>query len=93
MKTDLEFTKLLKEVIDEFHFRIGKEMCKELHIDCPDCQARICIGILNGWIDTLEWAENKKSPFAHIPWQHRIKAKICLKLSVFFWNLSQYFNK
>ena len=58
-KADLKFAGQLKEIKKGFHRRIGKEMCKEHDYDCFDCQTRWAIGILNRWIDTLEWDSSK----------------------------------
>lgn len=51
---DLKFQKMLKTVRVEFHRRMGREMCKELHADCCDCKTRFLIGLVNFWIDLLE---------------------------------------
>jgi len=59
-KADQEFAKKLKEVIKGFNRIIGKEMCKELDADCLACQTRQVIGVLNHWIDLLEWKRDKK---------------------------------
>jgi hypothetical protein len=59
-KADLKFANQLNEVIKGFHRRVGKEMCPELHSDCFDCQTRWTIGVLNHWIDLLEWETPKK---------------------------------
>lgn len=52
-KADIEFSKKLREVINGFNRRLGKDMCEELHGNCFDCKTRIAISILNEWIDIL----------------------------------------
>lgn len=57
--TDKKFVELLMQVRIEIHKRIGRKMCKELYWDCFDCQSRIMIGVINSWIDVLEWKSER----------------------------------
>lgn len=51
---DKDFQELLEQVRKEFNRRLGKKMCSELYAGCFDCDTRICIAMINQWIDTLE---------------------------------------
>jgi len=55
-KEEIQFWKKAKRLIRKNY---GKDICKELHIDCASCQAQIAIGWINKHLDLLEWDESK----------------------------------
>ena len=59
-KKSLQLAKQLKRDIQR---GFGKRVCKELHLECANCQAQVLIGHLNWYIDLLEWdiKQNKKN--------------------------------
>lgn len=58
--TDRKIHQLVTKLKHEIQKGFGKKVCKELHFDCPSCQAQALIGYLNWYMEILEWPEESQ---------------------------------